>query len=73
MFIGLLCPQIYPSALFSHRDTSRLVYTNTLDELKEAIYVEVTQVEGAYTNFQERLQQCIVKNCHHVTVVISIF
>lgn len=47
----------------------------TLDDLKEAIRVEVAQVqrpmlERVYANFQERLQQCIVQNGHHMTDVI---
>ena len=54
------------------------VYENkprTLDELKEAIRVEVAQVERAmleraYANFQERLQHCITDFGHHMTDVI---
>ena len=46
----------------------------TLDNLKEAILVEVSQVDRAMLKeeaiFQEHLQKCINENGHHTTDVV---
>ena len=47
----------------------------TLDDLKEAIRVEVTQIDRAMlerveANFQERLQKCINENGHHMKDIV---
>ena len=48
---------------------------HTLEELKEAICEEVTQIDRATiekvcANFQERLQKCIAESGHHMTDVV---
>ena len=47
----------------------------TLDDLKEAIRVEVAQIDRAMlerveANFQERLQKCINENGHHMKDIV---
>lgn len=47
----------------------------TLEELKNAIRVEVAQIDRAmlervYANFEERLQKCINDNGHHMGDVV---
>ena len=47
----------------------------TLDGLKEAIRMEVAQIDRAMlerveANFQERLQKCINKNGHHMKDIV---
>ena len=47
----------------------------TLEELKETICEEVTQIdkvmiEKVYANFEECLQKCITNNGHHMTDVV---